>query len=105
MLPTGQDEPALGWDLEPLEPLLLHRAVALRMNTGIDCIMAQMRRAMAARDPHSPGTLSMLLVLSFHLLNLSHRIHLLIVFRKEKPGRRMRRKAPGLRPQGSAFIH
>ena len=48
----GQDKPALGWDLEPLEPFLVYRAVTLRMNTGIDCIMAQMRRAMAARDPH-----------------------------------------------------
>jgi hypothetical protein len=49
----GQDEPALGWDLEPLEPLILHRAVTLRMHARIDCIMAQMRRAVAARDPHT----------------------------------------------------
>ena len=43
----------MGWDLEPLEPLLLYRAVTLRMNTRINCIMAQMRRAMAARDFHT----------------------------------------------------
>ena len=32
----GQDEPALGWALEPLEPLVLYRAMSLRIGSDTE---------------------------------------------------------------------
>ena len=49
---VGQDEPALGWALDPLEPLVLYRDTTLRIQyRDRNCMLAHMRRAMPARDP------------------------------------------------------